>query len=761
MTRRTWNDRAGASSAPVGLLLAAALLGACGGAEGPRPAAVPEPWEEPRAQLPPVPERRGALALDLVYPPDGANVAVRDSTFVFGSTGTGAATLRINGARVDVAPNGAFLAFLPVPEDGVYRLEATAGGQRDELTRTVGLPEPPPSLGRDSAAILAGSVQPRGSWVALPGERVEVSFHGTRGGTATLLLPDGRRVPLVETSASEAANWGQQAFGVVGADEPRQVSRISLYEGYFEAMPLLARDTALRASSLIAAADTAAILAGVHPAPVRTAIARRIIDAGLVVSPAAPAIRRDDAAAIRGDADPAQGLVGEAEARAARARDDAAADDADPADAPVTAAAAGAVVRQARAWADAPVMRGAAVLELVVGLDTARVPLPLTLSLLDPERPLVGVAHDPGTPGVTGDETAIARPGPGYTYHWFWPDGTELTLTGQRGGFYRVRLTDELSAWASADEVRLRPPGTPPPGGRIGTVRFHPAREWIDVRVALEDRLPFRVDPDEGGIALTLYGGEPDTDWLQYGGIDPFITRAEWQTPGSGVYRLRLDTDRMPWGYDAFWSGNDLVLRVRRAPDIDPDAPLSGLRIAVDAGHPPGGAIGPTRLTEAEANLAVARKLAPMLREQGAEVLMVREDSAALGLYPRPHRATEWNADVLVSLHNNAFPDGVNPFENNGTSVYYFQPHSADLARALQHELLAELGLRNLGIGRANLILARPTWMPAALTETMFLMIPQQEAALRNPDVQERIARAHVRALREFLAGRAAIGDGR
>ena len=39
--------------------------------------------------------------------------------------GSGRATLMINGAPVDVAPNGAFLAFLPVPQDGRYVLVRT------------------------------------------------------------------------------------------------------------------------------------------------------------------------------------------------------------------------------------------------------------------------------------------------------------------------------------------------------------------------------------------------------------------------------------------------------------------------------------------------------------------------------------------------------------------------------------------------------------------------------------------------------------
>ena len=46
-------------------------------------------------------------------------------------------------------------------------------------------------------------------------------------------------------------------------------------------------------------------------------------------------------------------------------------------------------------------------------------------------------------------------------------------------------------------------------------------------------------------------------------------------------------------------------------------------------------------------------------------------------------------ADILVSIHNNAFPDGVNPFENNGTSAYYFQPRSERLARLVADGIAA------------------------------------------------------------------------
>jgi len=108
-------------------------------------------------------------------------------------------------------------------------------------------------------------------------------------------------------------------------------------------------------------------------------------------------------------------------------------------------------------------------------------------------------------------------------------------------------------------------------------------------------------------------------------------------------------------------------------------------------------------------------------------------------------------AEVLVSIHNNAFPDGVNPFENNGTSTYYFHPRSARLAMLVQRSLVAQLGLRDLGVGRGDLALVRPSWMPAILTEGAFLMIPEQENALRTPSFQRRYARGILHGLEQYL----------
>jgi N-acetylmuramoyl-L-alanine amidase len=633
------------------------MLTACTGGRRAAPVSAPPPAAPPsvpvtdpgvdspiRNELPPVPARMGALRIEVMYPGENAAIAA-DSNFIFGSVGTGGATLTINGAPVEVAANGAFLGFVPVPADGVYRLRASAGGRTAELERRVRVS---PRTAGAVSGISTGTISPRGSMTGYPGERVTVRFRGAPGGRAQVRLPDGSTYPLAETQIIERAEGFQQDQAVAA----RQVTE---YAGTFPiTMPLRVPGDTASSSTLVAGQDAA----------------------------------------------------------------------------------------------------GPATIELFHGTEAARAPLPLNLAVLreGDTRLAVAAATRPG-----GMAIGTAIPGSGTPYHWFFPNGTRLTVTGEREGAYRVRLMDDLSVWVAAGDVRLLPEGAPPAAETVGTVRVDPEPSHVDVRLVTSDRLPFEVRVvDDRRLEIRVYGAESRANWLHYGTEDPLVRRVEWQQERDDLFVVRMELAEPVWGWRAFWDERgSLVVRVRRPPRIDAGRPLQGLRIAVDAGHPPGGAIGPTGLTEAEANLAISKQLVRMLREAGAEVLETRPDTQPVDLGVRPQRASEWDAHLLVSVHNNAFPDGVNPFENNGTSVFYNQPQSLGLARWMQRELLREIGLRDLGIARADLALVRPTWMPSVLTETMFLMVPQQEAALRDPAVHERIARAHFRAIEAFLRERA------
>ncbi|MBV6522909.1 MAG: N-acetylmuramoyl-L-alanine amidase LytC [Gemmatimonadaceae bacterium] len=200
-----------------------------------------------------------------------------------------------------------------------------------------------------------------------------------------------------------------------------------------------------------------------------------------------------------------------------------------------------------------------------------------------------------------------------------------------------------------------------------------------------------------------------------------------------------------------------LVIRVRRPPVVDAARPLAGLSIAVDAGHPPVGSTGPTGLYEAVATLAIAQRVQSYLEARGARVVMTRTAPGAVPLTDRPVIARRANAHAFVSIHLNALPDGVNPFNAHGTGTYWFNAHSAALARELQRGMVARMGLRDLGTNYDNLAVLRPTWMPAVLCEGAFIMIPEQEAALRTPDFQDRYALGVVDGLEAWFRGMARV----
>lgn len=71
---------------------------------------------------------------------------------------------------------------------------------------------------------------------------------------------------------------------------------------------------------------------------------------------------------------------------------------------------------------------------------------------------------------------------------------------------------------------------------------------------------------------------------------------------------------------------------------------------------------------------------------------MTRTTDTPIDLNPRIVMAEAQGAEVLVSIHNNALPDGVNPFTNNGTTVFYNHAPSLPLARAVQDGLVQQAG---------------------------------------------------------------------
>src|SRR5581483_10709477 len=139
-------------------------------------------------------------------------------------------------------------------------------------------------------------------------------------------------------------------------------------------------------------------------------------------------------------------------------------------------------------------------------------------------------------------------------------------------------------------------------------------------------------------------------DWIRYTGTDPFVRLISFAQPAEDEVVLTVDLAEPVWGYRTRWEGNNLLLEIRRPPAIDKDNPLKGRKIAIDAGHPPAGATGPSGVHEAQVVLAIARFAKQMLDEAGAQGILIRNSDAAMDLVPRLKAADSTDAEVLVSI---------------------------------------------------------------------------------------------------------------
>lgn len=641
----------------AGLVAVLALAAACA-SRNPSLGAAPARGASPA--LPPVPAITGPLAITVVYPAATDIVEARDSSFLFGSVGTGAATLTINGTAVPVWPDGAWLAWLPLSGDSDNVFQLVARTATDSVTlaypvhrvRRYHLPAAPVWIDSTSFAPAGRVWWPRDEFLS-------VSLRAAAGAEVRLRLPDGTLVPLAQETGP--------------ADLPAAVRAFDRDSLNLQSPP--------RADRYVGALKGRALGATLRP---------------MLGAPIEPA-----------DAGP-----------------------------------------------DDP----AVVVEAILGADTARARWPLRLTLLDTLPLPVEFNDDTAHRGGT-DSLTVGRARPGATYHWFFPTGTRTVATGRLGDDLRVRLSRNQEAWVPAPDAVPLPAGTPALRATAYSLTLTPVPGRPTLRIPLSDRVPFRIEETARRLTVRLYNAVADINWTRYGAASGYVRDIRWLQDGSDEVTITLDLSAPVWGYRTRWSGNDLLLELREPPPIAAAHPLAGRRIVVDPGHPPAGAIGPTGLREAEANLGIALELRTLLTADGATVDLTRTADLPLGLDARTRLADSLDADLLVSIHNNALPDGLNPFTNNGSSVFYNHPRSLPLAGAIQRALVRQFGLRDLGVGRGDLALVRPTWMPAVLTEGLFLMLPEQEAALRSAEGQRRYALAVREGLIEFLRG-VATGQG-
>lgn len=194
------------------------------------------------------------------------------------------------------------------------------------------------------------------------------------------------------------------------------------------------------------------------------------------------------------------------------------------------------------------------------------------------------------------------------------------------------------------------------------------------------------------------------------------------------------------------------------------DVALSNVKnkiITIDPGHggSDSGAVGPSGYTEKEGAFAISQKVASILNQSGAKVVMTRDSdvdvygpnaSARNELQARVDVGNNANSDIFVSIHCNAF---VNPAANGTQTFYYGSSYQGQrLAQSIQEKMIEANGLRDRGISTCNFYVVKHSYMPAVLIETAFITNYDEEALLSDDEWQTTMAKAIAEGINEYFS---------
>lgn len=331
---------------------------------------------------------------------------------------------------------------------------------------------------------------------------------------------------------------------------------------------------------------------------------------------------------------------------------------------------------------------------------------------------------------------------------------TVLMINGRKGDYYRVSLTPAETAWIRTDCVVNYSTINGKMLASATQVSLTEDKLYHYIKTDLTFKAPYKILETDNGLSLELYNLKnhaADTMLFKTGGDIKNLAVNNVAADNSSTYYIELKNKL--WGYDAYYEGNTLVLKIRKTPVIDKDKPLKDITIALDAGHggADAGAIGPTGVKEKEINLDVVQKLQKLLEDAGAKVVLTRTDDVDVPLYDRPKKAREADSLILLSIHANALPDGADPYKKHGTSAFYYNKEALELAKTLRDVMTEELKTKDDGVCNCSFVLTRPTMPLSVLIEVAYMIHPEEYKLLLDESFRQKAAKSIKKGLEQYL----------
>ncbi len=179
--------------------------------------------------------------------------------------------------------------------------------------------------------------------------------------------------------------------------------------------------------------------------------------------------------------------------------------------------------------------------------------------------------------------------------------------------------------------------------------------------------------------------------------------------------------------------------------------------IVIDPGHggEDPGKVGVNEALEKDINLKIAEKLRVLLKDEGIQIVMTREDdfvpeSKKEDLQKRVELIHEVNPDIVVCVHQNSFTDQTVA----GPQVFYHGDSeiSKKIAQTLQEELwlVDEENKREIK-GNESYFMLSETKVPTVIVECGFLSNANDAEKLITEEYQDKIAQAICTGITKWL----------
>ena len=192
--------------------------------------------------------------------------------------------------------------------------------------------------------------------------------------------------------------------------------------------------------------------------------------------------------------------------------------------------------------------------------------------------------------------------------------------------------------------------------------------------------------------------------------------------------------------------------------------------VVIDAGHggEDGGTSSATGLVEKDLNLEISSMLCDMLRANGINVIMTREDDRllydrnvdyhgrkkVLDLAARLNVSQKTENSIFVSIHMNSFPQT----QYQGLQVYYSGNHKdskiiADIVQRNISSLLQPKNNRKTKSAGSSIYLLDRITAPAVLIECGFISNAEECAKLKSEIYQRQMSLVIANSVAEYVRG--------